>query len=291
MNDMEIVCFLTVARTGNFTIAAKELNSTQQAVSRNIQSLEKALGSRLLNRGASSVSLTWAGRRFMQWRIEHDAQLSILERRARRLSPEGQNELYIGWNDWTSCPEGLAEDIQGFRQAYPEVKLYFREASTTKIAEMLTDGYLDIAILPEYSTHNIRGLVVSMPFAEQRLHIVSRDMESLPPVNTLSAMRQLAASMGESNDDAIRRRIQMFCAEIGIVPKMLDILPDVRSTFSELLCGNCFTIAPMARPLPGLKAVPLFLHKLRLVFVTPQTAASPWSALFESFVRQRRASL
>lgn len=291
MNDMEIVCFLTVARTGNFTIAAKELNSTQQAVSRNIQSLEKALGCRLLNRGTSSVSLTWAGQRFMQWRIEHDAQLSILERRARRLSPEGQNELYIGWNDWTSCPEGLAEDIQGFRQAYPEAKLHFREASTTKIAEMLTDGYLDIAILPEYSTHNIRGLVVSMPFAEQRLHIVSRDMESLPPVNTLSAMRQLAASMGESNDDAIRRRIQMFCAEIGIVPKMLDILPDVRSTFSELLCGNCFTIAPMTRPLPGLKAVPLFLHKLRLVFVTPQTAASPWAALFESFVRQRRASL
>lgn len=290
MNDMEISCFLSVARTGNFTVAAKELGSTQQAVSRNIQSLETKLGFPLLNRGTHNITLTWAGERFMQWRIEHDAQLSILAQRSQRMSPEGQNELYIGWNDWTGCPEGLGEDISGFAREYPQVTLHFREASTAAIAEMLANGYLDIAALPEYSTHNIRGMMVSTPFAEQGMYIVSRDMETLPPPNVLSSMRQLAAPMGETNDDAIRRRIHMFCAEIGIVPKMLDILPDARSTFSELLCGNCFTIAPAYRPMQGLHSIPLS-HKLRLVFVTPQTAASPWVSLFEGYVRHRRGSL
>lgn len=291
MNDMEISCFLTVARTGNFTVAAKELGSTQQAVSRNIQSLEAKLGFPLLNRSSHSISLTWAGERFMKWRSESDAQLSILAQRSQRMSPEGQNELYIGWNDWTGCPEGFGEDITGFAQEYPQAKLHFREGSTAEIAAMLTDGYLDVAVLPEYSTHNISGLVVSTPFAEQRLYVVSRDMETLPPPNALSSMRQLAAPMGEANDDAIRRRIHMFCAELGIVPKVLDILPDARSTFSELLCGNCFTIAPAYRPVQGLKSIPLPTHKLRLVFVTPQKAVSPWVSLFESYVRRRRESL
>ena len=155
---------------------------------------------------------------------------------------------------------------------------------------MLADGHLDIVILPEYSTHNMSGVVVSPPFSSQQLYVVSRDMETLPPPNSLSSMRQLAAPMGEKTEDAIRRRIHMFCAEVGIVPKMLEILPDIRSTFSELLCGNCFTIAPASRPLPGLKAVPLHEQRLRLVFVTPQSGVSPWVSLFESYVRQRRAT-
>lgn len=291
MNDMEIACFLSVARTGSFTISARELSSTQQAVSRNIQSLETELGYTLLNRGSQSITLTWAGQRFMQWRMEHDAQLSILEHRSQRMSTEGQDELYVGWNDWTGCPDGMDEDIKAFCQSYPRVKLHIRQGSTDEIAAMLTDGYLDIAVLPEYSTHNISGLVVSPPFASQPLYVVSRDMETLPPPNSLSSMRHLAASMGERNEDAIRRRIQMFCADLGIMPKMLEILPDVRSTFSELLCGNCFTIAPASHSMRGLKHVPLPGQKLRLVFVTPQASSSLWVSLFESYIRQRRNEL
>lgn len=291
MNDMEIACFISVARTGSFTISARELSSTQQAVSRNIQSLENELGFPLLHRGSQSVSLTWAGQRFLQWRIDHDAQLSTLERRSRRLSAEGKDELYIGWNDWTGCPPGLDDDIRGFRQAYPHVNLHLRQGSTEDIASMLSDGNVDIAILPEYSTHNLGGLIVSPPFMTQPLYVISRDFEQLPPYTTLSSMRYLAAPMGEQNEDSVRRRIHMFCAELGIVPKVLEILPNVRSTFSELLCGNSYTIAPAPHNHQGLHPLPLPGQNIRLVFVTSQAYVSPWVSLFESYVRQRRHSL
>lgn len=291
MNDMEIACFLSVARTGSFTISARELSSTQQAVSRNIQSLENELGFALLHRGSQSVSLTWAGQRFMQWRIDHDNQLSILERRSRRLSPEGKDELYIGWNDWTGCPQGVDDDIRGFRQAYPHVKLHLRQGSTDEIAAMLSDGNVDIAILPEYSTHNLSGFIISPPFMAQPLYVLSRDFEQLPPYTTLSSMRYLAAPMGEQSEESVRKRIHMFCAELGIVPKVLEILPNVRSTFSELLCGNAYTIAPAAHNLQGLNTLPLPGQSLRLVFVTTQAYVSPWVSLFESYARQRRLGL
>lgn len=288
MNDMEISCFLSVARTGSFTVSARELSSTQQAVSRNIQSLESELGFPLLNRGGSTVTLTWAGERFMQWRMEHDAQLSALERQSRRMSAQGADELYVAWNDWTGCPQGVEEDIRGFRERYPHVRLHVRQGSTEEIAEMLYDGNADIAILPENSTHNLKGLSISPPFASQPLYVVSRDLEELPSMEELAAMRHLAAPMGEGDEEATRRRVRMFCAEIGLAPKQLEIMPNVRSTFSQLLCGGCYTIAPAGHVIEGLKAFPLPGREVRLVFVMPQGRVSPWLSVFESFVRQRR---
>lgn len=290
MNDIEISCFLSVARTGSFTVSARELSSTQQAVSRNIQALENELGFPLLNRGGSSVSLTWAGHRFIQWRVEHDAQLSALERRSRRMSQQGADELYVAWNDWTGCPKGMDEDIRGFRQAYPNVRLHTRQGSTEEVAEMLTNGHADIAVLPEYSTHSLKGLIVSPSSLRRPLFVLSRDMETLPSMETLSNRRFLAAAMGEDSEEAARRRVHMFCAELGFIPRLLEILPNVRSTFTELLCGNCYTVAPVSGVIRGLHALPLPGQTMELVFVTGQNRVSPWASLFESFVRQRKGA-
>ena len=288
MNDMEIACFLSVARTGSFTISARELSSTQQAVSRNIQSLEDELGFALLYRSSQNVSLTWAGRRFLKWRREHDAQLSALERQSRRMSAEGKDELFVAWNDWTACPIGLEEDLEDFQAAYPSVRLHTRQGSTEDVTDMLQNGNADIAMLPEYSTHDLSGLVITPPFAEQPLYLISRDMTELPPPEELAGVTQVAASMGKENDEATRRRVQMFCAEIGIAPRHVVILPNARSTFSQLMCGGCYTIAPISGTMEGLNAVPLPGTMAKLVFVTAQGHMNPWIALFESFIRQRR---
>lgn len=286
---MEIACFLSVARTGSFTISARELSSTQQAVSRNIQNLEDELGLALLHRGSHAVTLTWAGQRFMDWRREHDAQLSTLERQSRRMSPAGMDELYVAWTDWTGCPLGLEDDIRCFREAYPDVNLHTRQGSTEEVTAMLSNGNADIAVLPEYNTHNLSGLIVSPPFATQPLYFISRDIDELPPPEELSSVTQLAAAMGETSEAEARRRVKMFCAELGLSSKQVEILPSVRSTFTQLLCGGCYTVAPVERAEEwGLRFLPLPGAGARLVFVTPQGHISPWVSLFESFIRQRR---
>ena len=289
MNDMEISCFLSVARTGSFTVSARELSSTQQAVSRNIQSLENELGFSLLHRGSSAVTLTWAGERFMQLRMDFDNQLSVLERQSRRLSGKGADELYVAWSDWTGCPNGMDKELRGFSQKYPSVQLHTRQGSVSEISDMLADGSADIAILPEHSGHSLRGLIVSIPFDSQPLYVISRDLKQLPdPLSKLSEMRQLAASVGVESEASTRRWVSSFCADLGIAPKMLEILPNVRSTYSQLLCGSCFTISPASGPFPGLSLLPLPAPQLRLVFVTPQGHLSPWVSLFESYILQCR---
>ena len=286
---MEISCFLSVARTGSFTISARQLSSTQQAVSRNIQALENELGFPLLHRGSHAVTLTWAGERFMRWRMEHDDQLSALERQSRRLSPQGADELFVAWNDWTGCPEGMDEDIRGFRQRYPNVRLHTRQGSTAEVLRMLEDGNADIAALPEHTTHNLRGMIVSAPFSRQPLYVVARDADTVHDPEALASARHLAAPMNEENEDAIRRRITMFCAEAGFAPRQIDVMPNIRSAFSQLLCGGCYTIAPASQATAGLRRRELPGPGLRLVFVTPQGRVSPWVSLFESFIRQQRS--
>lgn len=62
MNDHQLLCFLTVSRTLNFTTAARELYCTQPALSYQIRSLEKELNSALFERSTTRVALTEAGR-------------------------------------------------------------------------------------------------------------------------------------------------------------------------------------------------------------------------------------
>ena len=57
MNDHQLLCFLTVQRTLNFTAAAKELYCTQPALSYQIRSLEKELGLPLFERSTTRVVL------------------------------------------------------------------------------------------------------------------------------------------------------------------------------------------------------------------------------------------
>ena len=71
--DSRLKIFLTVARTGNFTRAARELGITQPAVSQSIAQLEKDLGRQLFERGRNEVSLTRQGLVFKSYaeKIQH----------------------------------------------------------------------------------------------------------------------------------------------------------------------------------------------------------------------------
>ena len=55
MNEHQLLCFLTVSRTLNFSAAARELYCTQPALSYQIRSLEKELDAALFRRTTTQV--------------------------------------------------------------------------------------------------------------------------------------------------------------------------------------------------------------------------------------------
>ncbi|WP_024873466.1 LysR family transcriptional regulator [Tolumonas lignilytica] len=60
-----IIAFVKSANTGSFTAAAKILNITPAAISKNVAALEQNLGVRLFNRTTRSLSLTAEGENFL----------------------------------------------------------------------------------------------------------------------------------------------------------------------------------------------------------------------------------
>jgi DNA-binding transcriptional LysR family regulator len=69
MNIAELEALKAVAETGSFTRAADRLGMSQPGLSRQIQRLERELGTRLLERRGTGATLTDAGRESMQFAI------------------------------------------------------------------------------------------------------------------------------------------------------------------------------------------------------------------------------
>ncbi len=58
--------FVTVAKLGSFSLAAKEFNVTPGMMSKQVKQLEDSLDVRLLNRTTRGVSLTHAGEIYIE---------------------------------------------------------------------------------------------------------------------------------------------------------------------------------------------------------------------------------
>ncbi len=65
MNTQQLECFVTLAKTLNYAKTAERLSISQPAVSRQIQSLETELSTKLFHRTTRSVSLTQVGFQFL----------------------------------------------------------------------------------------------------------------------------------------------------------------------------------------------------------------------------------
>jgi LysR family transcriptional regulator, low CO2-responsive transcriptional regulator len=65
LDSRKLLAFATLAKLGSFTIAAKELNLTQSAVSHAIKGLERELDCKLFTRLGRGVSITESGAKLL----------------------------------------------------------------------------------------------------------------------------------------------------------------------------------------------------------------------------------
>lgn len=108
--------FVAAAEAGRFQDAADDLAITQQAVSKRIATLEKALGVRLFTRAARGARLTIDGQAF----LPHARELLQAEARAVASVCPGRRALRVDVIGRRLAPAAVLRD---FHHAYPEVEL------------------------------------------------------------------------------------------------------------------------------------------------------------------------
>ncbi|MER7758124.1 LysR family transcriptional regulator [Streptomyces sp. NPDC097619] len=115
--DLEGVrTFVAVAAAGRFQPAADELGVTQQAVSKRIAALERALGVRLLDRAPRGASLTIDGRAF----LPHAHELVRVAERAAAAVRPGSRPLRVDVINLRGAGSGLMRE---FHRTHPAVEL------------------------------------------------------------------------------------------------------------------------------------------------------------------------
>lgn len=130
--------FVAIVRCGGFRAAALERGISSSALSQTMNTLEEALGIRLLNRTTRSVSPTEAGQRLLERLAPalSDIRLAIAEVDELRDSPSGTLRINAPAPaiDHFLCP--LVFD---FMEAYPDVKIEI--ISDAAVIDIVEQGF------------------------------------------------------------------------------------------------------------------------------------------------------
>lgn len=120
LNDMRI--FVAVGTRRSFTRAGEDLRLPKATVSRKITALETRLGVRLLQRSTRKVSLTDAGRAFLERCLRIEEEVSDAESAVRRLGSGPRGTLRVS-APFTLARVVLLPFLPEFLRQYPEVRV------------------------------------------------------------------------------------------------------------------------------------------------------------------------
>ena len=257
MNSLDILCFTSVARTRSFSIAARELMISQQAVSRHIKVLEDELGFPLFFRNFQNVQLTEAGELMLQYYLERDSFIAAFQRKLVRARKS--RVMNIGCSQWLGRPAWFARLLDRFSERCPEVRTFVHDLTAEETNDFMKRGELDVLFTTRYAS---RFLPVSWDVREIReepLYLLSAS-QSPYRENRPAPCAFCGESAGEPDPESVKVRVRGLCDSLGIGVGSVRALPDMGSVCIDiLLCGGfAFVInRPTAGDNPDFALFPL----------------------------------
>lgn len=109
ITDAAISCFLSLAETLSFTETAKRLYMTQQGVSKIIAALEDDLGTPLFIRSRIGVSLTEAGRLYLEFFSRFSEEFIALRDSIDKKRLTSGNSVSLGVLEWLNIASALEQ--------------------------------------------------------------------------------------------------------------------------------------------------------------------------------------
>src|SRR5690606_30820362 len=147
MTFRQLEAFAALARTLNFSEAAKAINISQPALSSAISKLEELVNSPLFNRTTRSVSLTPVGEELLKISVQLLNDFDVSLARINDLIDGKWGKLSIAAVH-SLAATFLPEILNLFQQAYPGVSIYVRDALSEASIDSLKLGQVALALGP-----------------------------------------------------------------------------------------------------------------------------------------------
>ena len=211
MNLNHLRVFHTVAAAGSITAAARSLQVSQPAVSKQLGELEDALGARLVDRLPRGIRLTAAGRAL----AEHAARIFGIEQTAEAeieaLLGVRHGQLSVGAS--TTIGSYLVPRVFGaFRRLHPELRLDLQIGNTAFVHDLvrrhavelgLTEGFVhdDDLKTGVFDQDDMVAIAASGDPVLARAPLTARELVALPFV-----MRERGSGTREVIEAALAKK-------------------------------------------------------------------------------------
>ena len=231
----QIDYFIAVARTLNFTEAAKVLYVSQPAISKQIAQLEHDIGVPLFLRTRRTVRMTPAGTVLLKELIDVQERIQAAVAKAQHPDLGQDASIAIGCLEGMEIGVFLRRAINNFKSSFPGVRVVLERHSFKTLREKLIHGGLDLVFTLSFEVADIPGVLSDFVQAARPCVLMSaahplaeRDqivLEDLKQENFVFISR-------EESPRAFDSTIEM-CRRHGFTPTIVKQLPNVESL---LLC-------------------------------------------------------
>lgn len=241
LHENKIRCFLSLAETQNFTMTASLLYLSQQAVSKNIVSLEEDLGMKLFTRTSRSVELTPAGQQCYELFSSLSSQYSSRMAAIRGTYEQNIHHLEVGLQYFLDFGDALEYAFAVLRSDSPDVQLETTRYSPSVLLERLRSHRLDMVLVYRRFISNDSGLkFLHLAFSPRHLMVAPNHPLATPDATYLTFSNEPLVSdslRGESRE-AFDLRIQRDLELLGLTPSQVIWVPDRDSAYTYAEMGR-----------------------------------------------------
>ncbi len=274
MNSLDILCFTSVARTRSFSITARELLISQQAVSRHIKVLEDELGFPLFFRSFQSVQLTEAGKLMLQYYLERDSFIASYQKEL--AGRQAERVLNVGCSQWLGRAPRIMRLLERFAVRCPDVSVSVHELTAEEIHSFIKTGELDVLFTTRYASRflpiawNVKELREEPLFLLSGARYAYEEHIGLP--HTFCGELE-----GEKDPESVKLRIRELTDSLGIELGSVRVLADMGSVFLDVLLRGGLAVVtdrPAAADNPDFALYPLG-RTVTSVLCAPYQSAKP----------------
>jgi len=158
MTIKQLEYFSEVAKTLNYTTAAKNLFISQPALSRSISLLEEELGAVLFHRNRHKVSLTPAGITLMGSIAALKEELEKMKVLVKQSKDGLRGHLVIGFQEGIGLPPALVSAIRYLQEESPFIEVDLVSYGQAELQNGLVGGDFDVVFAYDFGQGNIGKL-------------------------------------------------------------------------------------------------------------------------------------
>jgi len=283
MNLEQLRGFVEVARVGHFTRASETLHLAQPSLSRQISTLERELGTRLLHRARGHISLTPAGEALLPRAQRILAEVEAIGEEIDELAGLRRGRVRLGAPP-TLCVSLVAEAISTFHRAHPGVDLHLAEGGSRSLVDRLAVGDLDIALITASDARPPHGVTLSrVALLEEELVVVTSSADPLVRPGSSIGMAELAGlpliALDRSYD--LRATTDAAFRAAGLAPDPVLEGPEMDAVlrFVERGLGVAVVPAMVLTDRPELCSARLSAPLIRTVSLAHRSDVSPGIAV------------